>query len=479
MLAAAETAIFAGSDVVLAASRPLVDHIARQRPSVLVRNAAEVEFFAKGFSDRRANARPVIGYFGAIAEWFAIDWIETCAVAKPEWDFRLIGRTDGCDTARAAKLDNVEFLGERPYAELPELLREFDVALIPFKIIDLTLCTNPVKLYEYMSAGKPVVASPMPEVIEATDLAYIAEDAASFVERVAQALAEDTPERRAERQAWARGHDWANRAAQLREAIDASFPSVSVVVLTYNNWDYTAACLASLRAWSDYANLEIIVVDNASTDETRDRLERMARHDPRLRVILNDTNLGFAAGNNVGIRAATGDYVILLNNDTYVTRGWVRDLIRPMQLDPTIGLVGPLTNNIGNEQKIRLVYGSMAEMQEKARGFVRQRLRRTVETDNLAFFCVAMRRAVIDQVGLLDEAYGIGFFEDDDYCRRVRQAGYRMVIADDVFIHHHLSASFDTLGAQASELMTRNRALFESRWGPWTPHCYRAEPGFG
>ena len=150
--------MFAGSDIVLAASRPLVDHIAQHRPSVLIRNAADVEFFAKGFSDRPVGAMPVIGYFGAIAEWFAIDWIEACAAAKPEWEFRLIGRTDGCDIARAAKLPNVQFLGERPYAELPDLLRDFDVALIPFKIVELTRCTNPVKLYEYMSAGKPVVA---------------------------------------------------------------------------------------------------------------------------------------------------------------------------------------------------------------------------------------------------------------------------------------------------------------------------------
>jgi GT2 family glycosyltransferase/tetratricopeptide (TPR) repeat protein/glycosyltransferase involved in cell wall biosynthesis len=478
-LAAEEKDILAGADLVIAASRPLVDHIAQYRPSVLIRNAADTDFFAEGFTDRPIGDRPVIGYFGAIAEWFEIDWIEHCAAARPDWQFRLIGRTDGCDISRAAKLPNVEFLGEQPYQELPRALREFDVALIPFKLIDLTRCTNPVKLYEYMSAGKPAVASPMPEVTDVTDLAYIAEDAAAFVERIAQALRDDTPALRRKRQAWAREHTWAGRARQMAEVIETSFSPVSVIVLTYNNWDYTAACLSSLRIWSDYPRLEIIVVDNASTDGTREKLLELARHDRRLRVTLNETNLGFAAGNNVGIRAATGEYVVLLNNDTFVTRGWVRDLIRPMQLDSTIGLVGPLTNNIGNEQKVRLVYGPMAEMQSQARSFIRERLRRRVETDNLAFFCVAIRKSVIDRVGLLDEAYGIGFFEDDDYCRRVKQAGYRMVIADDVFVHHHLSASFDTLGAEAAELMARNRALFEKRWGPWTPHQYRPEPGFG
>ncbi|HVB17126.1 MAG TPA: glycosyltransferase, partial [Stellaceae bacterium] len=168
-----------------------------------------------------------------------------------------------------------------------------------------------------------------------------------------------------------------------------------------------------------------------------------------------------------------------LNNDTVVTHGWVRDLIRPMQRDPTIGLAGPLTNNIGNEQKIKAGYRSLPEMPEWSRRFTRRHLRETYEVDNLAFFCVAIRRKVLDELGLLDEAYGIGFFEDDDYCRRARQAGFRLVIADDVFVHHHLSVSFDALGSKAADLMARNRAIFEARWGAWEPHRYRDKPGFG
>ena len=143
-------------------------------------------------------------------------------------------------------------------------------------------------------------------------------------------------------------------------------------------------------------------------------------------------------------------------------------------------MAGPLTNAIGNEQKVKPGYGGIEEMHHWSRRFVRGRLRRTFEAGNLAFFCIAMRRAVLDEVGLLDEAYGIGFFEDDDYCRRVRQAGYRLVIADDVFVHHHLSASFAPRGSEANDaLMARNKGIFEERWGPWQPHCYRDAPGFG
>ena len=91
-----------------------------------------------------------------------------------------------------------------------------------------------------------------------------------------------------------------------------------------------------------------------------------------------------------------------------------------------------------------------------------------------SFFCVAMPRKLVNDVGLLDEAFGRGFFEDDDYCRRVRMAGYKVAIADDVFIHHHLSASFDKLGQdEKDKLFEQNRAIYEKKWGPWTPHQYR------
>jgi len=478
-LAASEAAMLASADLVIAASQPLAEHVSQLRSSILIRNAAEVDFLAQGFCDRDAGERPIIGYFGAIAEWFNIEWIERCAAAHPHWDFRLVGRTDGCDTSRAVKLANVRFYGEMPYHDLPDLLREFDVAIIPFRIVELTRCTNPVKLYEYMAAGKPVVAARIPEVVEATDLVYIADDASSFADRIEEALAEDSSALRAQRQAWAQEHTWANRARQLAEALDRSFPLVTIVMLTYNNWEYTKACLFSVRNWSDYPNLEIIVVDNASKDGSPEKLRELERQDERVQVILNDANLGVAGGYNVGLRAARGDYVILLNNDTFVTRGWVRDLIRPMQLDPQIGLSGPLTNDIGNEQRVKIAYGTMPEMHQAARRFVRFRLRRTFEVGNLAFFCVAIRRSVLEEIGLLDEVYGLGYYEDDDYCRRAAQANYKLVVVDDVFVHHAHSVSFDKLGEERVEQMARNRVIFEQRWGPWPPHRYREEAGFG
>lgn len=472
-----ERSLVSLADTVITTSKPLQDHLL-PRASVIVRNAADVAFFGAGQRSRTDDGEVVIGYFGAIAEWFQSAWVEEAARQRPEWTFRLIGSTAGADLGELKNLPNIELLGELPYATLPDHLADFDVAIIPFKLTPLIECTNPVKLYEYAAGGKPIVASRMPELEIVGAPVFVADEASSFVQALDNALVSRGDPQAIKLKEWAGGNDWSARGREFLEALPA--PRVSVIILAYNNWSFTSACINSVMRFSDYENLEIIVVDNASRDETPSMLRRMARRDERIKIIVNDSNLGFAGGNNVGLAAASGEYLILLNNDTYVTRGWIRDLIRPLRMDDSIGLAGPLTNNIGNEQKIAIAYRDMEEMAAESRSFIRRHTRERLEVNNLAFFCVALRRDIYEKLGGLDEAYGVGFFEDDDYCRRVTQAGYKIVIADDVFVHHHLSASFSALGDERRNAqLERNRAIYEEKWGPWEPHQYRSQPGFG
>lgn len=347
--------------------------------------------------------------------------------------------------------------------------------------MDLTRATNPVKVYEYLCAGKPVVATDLPELRRLPpNMIEVTRTPAEFDKAIATCLRQKDPAAVRRRQLWSERHSWDARARKLAGVVARHYPPLSVIIVCFNNLPFTTACLESLLALSDYPDLEIICVDNASTDGTADYLRDLAGRNGTVRHLRNETNLGFAGGNNVGIRAARGEFVILLNNDTYVTRGWARDLIRPMQRQADIGMTGPLTNMAGNEQKIAIAYSNMEEMAQASAAFTAPRRRTLFPTVNLAFFCVAIRRSVIEQVGELDEGYGTGYFEDDDYCMRVRRAGHRLAVCDDVFVHHHHSASFNLIGdAAKAALMKRNRRIFEKRWGRWTPHTYREAPGFG
>lgn len=475
-----EPKIIETADCVTVTSEFLADIVGSHRVCRIVRNGVDVPYFSQSpVLSFEPTRRPLIGYYGAIADWFDIELIAECAERNPSWQFALIGEVTGCDTTRARNLQNVEFLGEQPYERLTFYLYSFDVCIIPFKLVDLIKATNPVKVYEYLCAGKPVVATDMPELrLLPPGLVKLAGNSHEFDAKIREALKQPSAGSK-KRKSWSLRQSWCSRAGELQNFVEEIFPRVSIIILCHNNLQFTQACLNSVLDKSDYPDTEVIMVDNASIDGTSEWLIQQQERQHSVKYIRSNKNLGFAGGNNLGIKAATGEIIILLNNDTYVTKGWVRDLIRPLLRDQKIGLAGPLTNNIGNEQRIEIAYSNMEEMERTSYRLTMERRREQYSVDTLAFFCVAIRKDVFQTIGYLDEDYTIGFFEDDDYCARARQAGFELVISDGVFVHHHLSASFDEMPrSQRAALMSRNRKLFESRWGPWKPHRYRNQPGF-
>lgn len=246
----------------------------------------------------------------------------------------------------------------------------------------------------------------------------------------------------------------------------APLSKASVLVVTWNGLaEATIPCLDSLFAGTTCPDFEVVVVDNGSTDGTREYLTARAAREPRLKIRLNDTNRGFAGGNNDAIREASGNLLVLLNNDTQVSEGWLERLCAPLLRDPSVGLAGPVSNAVGNEQQIFTRGESPAELLEEGAAWTRASRGDTFETGRLGFFCVATRRDVVEKVGALDEGYGLGFFEDDDYCRRVRNAGYRLLCVEDVFIYHRGSVSFGKVPGVVRSLLKANRRRLEGKFG--------------
>ncbi len=271
---------------------------------------------------------------------------------------------------------------------------------------------------------------------------------------------------RAER-AWAVVSDTSWRTLEeASAALRGAFAKLSVVVVTYNNRDLNRLCLESLLARTEWPSREILVVDNASSDGTVALLDEMSERHADLRVVKLGTNRGFPAAANIGLSEAAGIHLVLLNNDTVVPRGWATALVRHLERDPKLGLVGPVTNAIANEARVDVGYRDLAGMPAWAADWMRRHDGETFPIPMLAFFCVALRRRVLDEVGLLDERFGVGLFEDGDYNRRARERGWEVRCARDAFVHHWQMASFRRLGrVEYLRVYEENKKRFEEKWG--------------
>lgn len=474
---AEENKLLKQADLVITTATNLSDKISQVRVNTIIRNAAEVAFFSKKDARDIYDKKGItVGYYGAVAEWFDLALLYYLAEKSPEVEYVIIGNVT-VDIEEANAYKNIKFLGEVPYSDLTAYLNAFDVCIIPFKLIELTLCTNPVKVYEYLAAGKPVVATAMPEVELISEHVHIGYSKEEFLEKIHTAVAEKDDTQLSEtRKKWALQHDWSSRAKELSyqlNLINTAVKKVSLIVLTYNNLDLTKKCLDSIVNNTSYNNYEVIVVDNLSTDGTQDYLLSKYGQYENFNIILNEDNLGFAAGNNIGLLAATGDILVIINNDTYVSPYWLEPIVKALD-SSEVGLVCPVTNNIGNEAKVDIHYQSFNEMTTHALDYTCDHVGELYPMDCVAFFCVGMTRATYELVGPMSEEYGLGFFEDDDYCMRVMGLGLKNYAVEESFVHHHLSASFNKLKNNKKEdLMKKNQAIFESKWGEWKSHSYR------
>ncbi len=247
---------------------------------------------------------------------------------------------------------------------------------------------------------------------------------------------------------------------------EASPFTVSVVVLVWNALEYVRKCADSLLEHTD-DTCELIFVDNGSDQATLGYLAELDGDHERVTVIYNGKNLGFAAGNNIGLAAGRGRYFCLLNSDTVVTAGWLDHMLAAMDSNPRVGLVGPVTNSITGGQKLPEVsydQKSLAGLAEFAAKQAAANERCTEQALWVVGFCVLIKREVVEKIGGLDTRFGRGNFEDTDYCLRAFLAGYMSTVAKDSFVHHFGSRSFLAGGIDYDQELEDKFQIFRNKW---------------
>jgi N-acetylglucosaminyl-diphospho-decaprenol L-rhamnosyltransferase len=258
----------------------------------------------------------------------------------------------------------------------------------------------------------------------------------------------------------------------------------SVIIVGWQVREFLCACLRSIAAHEDLSALEVWVVDNASTDGTA---AMVAAEFPWARLIALAENPGFAAGNNVALRQATGDVCVLLNPDTDMHDDALTALARYARAHPAVGVVGPrLLNPDGSLQSAGFAPPSLFQVWYDLvpwpRRFYHSRLNgrypdAPADAPYAVGFplgaCLTMRRDVLDRVGLLDEAYGM-YMEEVDFCARVRAAGYAVQILPTVALTHHGGRSTSQAPEAMFLALHRARRRFSTRYRPaWWNWCAR------
>ena len=241
---------------------------------------------------------------------------------------------------------------------------------------------------------------------------------------------------------------------------------VSVVVLSYNNFEGTTGpCLESLYADPACGKWKVVVVDNASDSTTREKLEEASRRFANCDIIFNDANLGFPGGMNVGLRNNQSAVTVLLNSDTRVLPGMIDALANALMSNPKLGIVAPVSNAAGNEQKIFCGADAPDAILREGGLYASAGGADLIPAYRLDFCGVAVSRQLLDRVGLLDEDFGRGYYEDFDYCIRARRAGFNPSVVESAFLYHQGGASFSKMSQQTKDLLAKNKKLLIRKHG--------------
>ncbi|MGO0121833.1 glycosyltransferase [Desulfothermobacter acidiphilus] len=239
---------------------------------------------------------------------------------------------------------------------------------------------------------------------------------------------------------------------------------ISVVMPVYGDIGPTRVSVDALFKFTNYP-IELILVDNSGSREMAEFLEDVvAKHREKVKVIRPGDNLGYPLGCNLGLAAAEGNYLVVMNNDVVVSPYWASYLLAAFAADPRLGIGGPCTNYAAGFQGTNLSPPDLASFPDWAARWHRERAGKLTVVNRLIGFLWMMKCELLEEIGGFDPLFGVGNFEDDDYCLRAQLAGYRLAVAEDVFVHHYGSHSFRKQPESYMRLLKTNRLLFQGKW---------------
>ncbi|MBU0880757.1 MAG: glycosyltransferase family 2 protein [Candidatus Omnitrophica bacterium] len=225
-----------------------------------------------------------------------------------------------------------------------------------------------------------------------------------------------------------------------------------IIIPIWNQLAFTKDCLEHIVKNTRYP-YRLILVDNASDKDTREYLGKFASDNPdKATLIRNEHNAGYIKAINQGFKVSDASYVCMMNNDTLPAPGWLERMVEFAESHTDVGLINP---QCGGHDGASV--DPHAATLERYKG-------EYMEMNQCQGFCMLVKRELIDKIGVLDESYGVGGYDDTDYSIRAHKAGYRSVSIRDSYVYHRIHGSFDEAGNR-EEVVKRNRDIYYKKWG--------------
>ena len=434
-----------------------------RKDALYLPNASNEYIFDKYKSYERPADLPKRGkktalYFGSLyGEWFAWDWVITTANANPHLDVVLIGDSPG----KEGLPKNIHFLGSKKIDELPGYLQHSDMALLPFVPGKISDAVSPIKVFEYLFIGKPVISTRLPEIGDYPGV-HIADTPEEFARLCNRSYHSEELTHEIDR--FVSKNSWFSRLDQLAgdETSKQFASSVSAIILIHNNRNIIGRCLESLQAHGKYLLREIIVVDNASTDGGADFV---IENFPDVRVVVNSVN-GCASGRNLGARLATGRYLAFFDSDQWFTSSsFLVEALQILSRDANVGVVGWAA---GWFDSTRADLGGMIADYCQNRAMNQEALLNGYRADigylgTGGFF---VPRSVFNATGGFDTFYDPTCFEDTDMSFQIKRLGLKVCYRDLTGIRHqpHQTTNANSQTWSYTKLFLRNGEYFKKKW---------------
>lgn len=466
----------ADADVLVATARTLIDQmrevasadaaLSEQVANTLyIPNAVDVDLFDATFPRGRPAdlviGAPTLLFFGSLwGDWLDWELIAACASKVPGAAFNLIGDYASIPERVAQMPPNVHFLGLKVQRELPAYLLHTDIALMPFRENDISKYVSPIKIFEYIAMGKPVLSTHLPDVVDYPGV-FIARTAVEWINfiRGNYLTWQEPGVRLVRQQAFAFNNSWYARSDALLRHSKPDAPKISIIVLNRNNRNVIFKCVNSLLQFCARYDYELIVVDNQSTDGSYELL----LDEPRIKVLQNTVN-GCSTGRNLGAEHATGDVLVFLDSDQWVvSEGWLDLGLELLDQHRNLGAIG---RNAGWFEPGTVIGPITQTMPDEGR-----RPNQLFRTD-IAYLSTAgmiIRRALFQAIGGFDPAYDPTCYEDTDLSLRVRHAGFELAHCPFMPINHLPHQTTNSGSPEHTALMERNGTYFIQKWSQLNP----------